>query len=79
MSNTEKCMKITYKSECEYAASQMGLEDTTATEINLSDRPMYCYYYYGHHDTRGDIRILYYNKNYNSIDGDYNHRRICHQ
>ena len=41
------CERVTSKAECEEAARQLGLSDTTATKENEHDNPPYCYFLFG--------------------------------
>ena len=52
-SRHESCNRVRSKDECETAARELGLSDTTAHMEDTSRYPPYCYYYNG--------RSLYYN------------------
>ena len=41
------CERVTSKAECEEAASQLGLSDTTASVETTGGYPPYCYLFYG--------------------------------
>jgi len=52
------CERVTSKEECEEAARQLGLSDTTAAEETSYSYPPYCYFYNG--------SSLYFNNQLNS-------------
>ena len=52
------CERVTTKAECEEAARQLGLSDTTATGEREPDYPPYCYFL--------DGEDLWFNRNGNS-------------
>ena len=52
------CERVTTKAECEEAARQLGLSNTTAEEETVDDYPPYCYF------TGGEWEVwLWFNKN----------------
>merc|ERR1712150_374330 len=57
-SGSERCERITSKAECEEAAKQLELTDTTATQGTRSQSPPYCFFSNGGY--------LYFNKNVDS-------------
>ena len=44
VTSEDSCGTVTTKQDCETAAMQLGIPDTTATEIYEQSRPPYCYY-----------------------------------
>ena len=58
VTSVSTCVRVTSKAECEEAAHQLGLSDTTATGERESDWPPYCYL-----DWEDD---LWFNRNGNS-------------
>ena len=68
------CQRIETKAECEQAARQLGLSDTTAREYNVVNDwdPPFCYYVNG--------AILYFNSKGDSTGTCRNsHNCICKQ
>ena len=53
LASGSSCKRITSKADCDLAAGQLGLDDTTAVEKDESDYPPYCFY-----DTYNEILIF---------------------
>ena len=56
------------KTECQKAATKLGLSDTEATKENVTDWPPYCYFH--------NEESLYFNENGNA-DSECTGNRVC--
>ena len=63
------CGRVRTKSDCEEAARQLGLSDTSATEEDVENWPPYCYFYNGN--------SLYFNKRSNGARDCDSQHAVC--
>ena len=63
------CKRVMTKTECEEAARQLGLSDTSAREETVSSYPPYCYFYKG--------QSLWFNNNANSSTQCNSDTKVC--
>ena len=63
-----RCLRMKSKTQCEEAATKLGLSDTKAKKMNVAGLPPYCYFF--------NEKFLYFNENGNA-DSECTGKRVC--
>ena len=70
VSSGSTCERVTSKAECEEAARQLSLMDTSAYELSDSNYPAYCYY-------KPSDEELYFNSNTDNTNCTSERNCLC--